>query len=206
MAFHLRRAQAMAICGLLALCGCSPGGDPRRSEVWVIDFQTYGDEVEATISELDLDMLLLEDLTLQYLDDYFEDLPVFFELGVTGNRLKNSICIRHGDGGIGRGALDIGNESVNHDRGEPNGVPRGAFIDAVALFYAPQVAGEGYDQEQQTSFFARLLALVVAHEIGHGLGLVHTTGIMASLPDFDIQSPHHFTPTQKAEIELNLPR
>ena len=48
------------------LIACSDG-DPRAAEVWVIDFQSYGDEVMQTLNDEAIDLAELEQRLLVHL-------------------------------------------------------------------------------------------------------------------------------------------
>jgi len=104
------------------------------------------------------------------------------------------------------GAFDVGNDSPDFDCGSSSGELRGVFIDRIAQVFEPQVAPLNLTTLERTRFFAGLLALALAHEIGHGLGLEHTNGIMATLPDFDIRANHAFSKAQEMLLDDNIVR
>lgn len=187
-----------------SLAGCGAAGDPRQAEIWVIDFQTHGAEVAQTVAELDLDAMLLEELTLRHVEEYFEGLAISFELGIaTRSRLESGICVRHGVGRIGRGIVDTGNTGAVFDCGTDDGIPLGAYVNQLVPIYQSFLA-PGRDRETRTDLFARLLALVIAHEVGHGLGLEHGDALMAPSPFFDVETGTGFSEAQRATLRLNL--
>ena len=200
------RTAARTLLLALVVAGCAQEGDARSEEIWVIDFETHREEVQRTVQDLDLDPLLLEVSTIDQLYVYYTGLDIDFEIGRTGAPGKSSICIREGDAArIGRGLLDIGNRSIDRDCGEnAEGIPRGVFINRLAIRFTAQVDGMGFGRTERTNIFARMLSLVLAHEIGHGLGLEHSDGIMDAFPDFSIDVVLTFSPTQRAILEENL--
>ncbi|MEM8882962.1 MAG: hypothetical protein AAGD14_02740 [Planctomycetota bacterium] len=170
-----------------ALCfvqGCSQDGDVRTDEVWAIDLQTYGHEVEETLTDLDLPRNHFELRLIAWLEVYFRGVDIDFFIGDEFDRAQvSSICLRHGDTTrLGRGILDIGNDNPVHDCGSPDGTQHGVFVNRLEGIYEAQVE-PGMTREQRADLFARIVSIALAHEIGHGIGLEHS---IADFGDGDI--------------------
>jgi hypothetical protein len=196
------------------VAGCGAGHDARVEELWVIDFEAHGDDVAVTMLELDLDYAVFVDATMTelaqlYVPRYY---PGSYEVRFVQGRAEpsnaeSSICVRWAeDSRVGRGRVDTGNVTADYDCGSLDGERLGVFVDNLADVFRPQIYGHDLSRPERSRLFAKLVALTLAHEIGHGLGLEHETGIMAAFPDLSIDAEHRFTEAQERQLRDNLAR
>ena len=203
------KRSLMWVAVLTMATGCQPGGGP--TETWVIDFQTYASEVADTLSGLGLDQRLVENASIDALRDYFDGLPIEFVLGPERGLGESSICVRHGFAfKFGTGLVNLGNTHAVQDCGEPDGKPLGVFVNVLAEEIESQLAVLGSDARDRAELFGRILGVVLAHEIGHGVGLEHSTSdeglgdIMKSTPVFDVSIEHYFSEFAAMQLNANL--
>lgn len=142
------------------------------------------------------------------------NLPGVGDVSFPGPLSYNSICTRNSNTGttIGTAYLDNGNTRIEHNCGNPNDLVLGVFANRlVGPFRAAMgngirnepitaadipalqslLAGNDPSGAREQAIFGaadrwgRVLAAVLAHEIGHSLGLTHATGANSS----DIMNP-----------------
>ena len=117
----MRPGFALAV---LVLAACSGGeADPRLSEIWRIDLLTHEGEVDHALAGLGIERSEIELPILAWLNHYFGNLPIFFELGpAEGGPFKSSVCLRAvDDTAYGWGVLDEGNTRAVHACGNRDG-------------------------------------------------------------------------------------
>ncbi len=175
--------KAALVAALLASCAGSGGhveptdAPPQRApEVWAV----YIDPL------LDADPIVI--LATVYAT--YRPYAIEFRLAASEPTSGNAICVSAADRRplIGTAWFDAENESENFNCGEAFGVPLGVFAGGI----------EGGSDD------SRLIGYVLAHEIGHSLGLVHNyssvLNVMAPALWPDPDEPRYFDESQDAYL------
>jgi hypothetical protein len=161
---------------VLFVAACSEqAGRHGGEEIWIVDFQTFGSQLAEVLDPHGIACETVSLVAIECMRDAFAGLPIEFRLGTSAAPGENYICVRQGeDDALGRGILDLGNTGFEFACGERHGLPFGVFIDNVLH----QIVAQGAEVTDQR--VGRMLGVILAHEVGHGLGLVHSTAFAGS--------------------------
>lgn len=189
--------------GALTAAGACSAADYRPEQIWVVDLQSHADELDPLLAPRGVDREELAALTLNQLYVFYDGLPIRFAFGEPEDvGASNYICVRTSESDLlGRALLDVGNTGVEFNCGGDLGI----FLDNILTQFDNQ---RTIPTAEQLSLF---LAVILAHEIGHSLGLPHTDGqfglgdIMNGNGIYDVQRlDYAFIPEHRTLLLENL--